>query len=106
MFALLVIVFLIVLPFAIEAATSGSLAALATPAVLIAGFLVYFAPTIAAGQRGHLSANAIFLVNLAFGWTLLGWFVALVWAMTGDTKANRVAITPPQNALYRGPHAR
>jgi Superinfection immunity protein len=72
MFALLVIVFLVTLQFAIDAATSDRLAALATPAVLIAGFLVYFAPTIAAGQRGHLSANAIFIVNLFFGWTLLG----------------------------------
>jgi hypothetical protein len=79
MFALLVIVFLVAFPFAIDAATSGSLAALATPAVLIAGFLVYFAPTIAAGQRGHLSANAIFIVNLFFGWTLLGWLIALIW---------------------------
>jgi hypothetical protein len=92
MFALLVIVFLVAFPFAIDAATSGSLAALATPAVLIAGFLVYFAPTIAAGQRGHLSANAIFIVNLFFGWTLLGWPHRADLALTAVDR--RVVLVP------------
>jgi hypothetical protein len=92
MFALLLIVFLVEFPFAIDAATSGSLAALATPAVLIAGFLVYFAPTIAAGQRGHLSANAIFIVNLFFGWTLLGWPHRADLALTAVDR--RVVLVP------------
>jgi Superinfection immunity protein len=27
------------------------------------------------------SARAIFYVNLVFGWTIVGWIVALMWAM-------------------------
>lgn len=56
--------------------------------MLIAGFLIYFLPSIVALTRGHFSAGAIFLLNLLLGWTLIGWIVALVWSATGDTAAN------------------
>jgi hypothetical protein len=36
----------------------------------------------AEGQAG------ILLVNLFLGWTVLGWFVAFIWACTGRTKAD------------------
>jgi hypothetical protein len=55
--------------------------------IVVAG--IYLAPTILAVLRGHLSRFAIFLLNILLGWTLLGWIVALVWAATSNTKANR-----------------
>ena len=45
---------------------------------LIFSVLLYFLPTIIA--RDKPDATAIFLVNLLFGWTIIGWFVALIWA--------------------------
>jgi hypothetical protein len=48
---------------------------------------LYFAPAIIAGSRGHLSAPAIFALNLLLGWTALGWIAALVWSLTGNTRA-------------------
>ena len=38
----------------------------------------YFLPGIVASMRGHMSAGAIFVLNLLLGWTALGWIIALV----------------------------
>jgi hypothetical protein len=47
--------------------------------------LVYFLPGIVARLRRHNSVNAIALTNLFFGWTGIGWIIALIWASTGNT---------------------
>jgi hypothetical protein len=44
--------------------------------------LGYLAPAAVAGHRRHRNSTGIFLVNLFFGWTLIGWVVALVWAVS------------------------
>ena len=48
------------------------------------GFLVftlfYFAPTLNARNREHPHYPVIFLVNLLSGWTIIGWFVAIIWS--------------------------
>lgn len=48
-------------------------------AVLV--FLVsgYFVPTILASAHGRRTFN-VFLVNLVFGWTFVGWLAALYFA--------------------------
>jgi hypothetical protein len=51
-------------------------------ASLIIGLPVYFLPTILASK--HRNQTAIFALNLLLGWTLLGWVVALVWALYKD----------------------
>lgn len=50
--------------------------------------IVYFVPAIVAMARKHNNANAIFMMDLFLGWTLIGWVFALVWAMTNEAKAN------------------
>ena len=44
--------------------------------------MVYFGPSLAAWDRGHRSANAVFALNMLFGWTLRGWILAFIWANT------------------------
>lgn len=39
---------------------------------------VYFFPTWVARKRKNLAA--IFVTNLLFGWSLIGWGIALIWA--------------------------
>jgi heme/copper-type cytochrome/quinol oxidase subunit 2 len=53
--------------------------------------MLYFLPTFVAKSRHHRSGDAITLLNLVLGWTVLGWLVALIWAATGDveTAANK-----------------
>ena len=43
---------------------------------------MYFLPSII----GHDKADAmgIFIVNLLFGWTIIGWFIALIWACAAE----------------------
>ena len=43
---------------------------------------LYFLPGFVAAMRGHHNVAAIVVLNLFLGWTLVGWVVALVWAMT------------------------
>jgi len=41
---------------------------------------LYFLPTIIAANRGHEVAGVL-LLNLFFGWTIIGWFALLLWAL-------------------------
>lgn len=43
---------------------------------------VYFLPWLIAGVRHHHNSGAIAVTNLLFGWTVLGWGIALIWACT------------------------
>lgn len=47
---------------------------------------LYFLPTLVAYRRLHRNQYAIFILNLALGWTFLGWVFALIWANTADTE--------------------
>jgi hypothetical protein len=61
--------------------------------VLIAlGGVLYFLPSIVACKRNHHNNIAIFLVNLFFGWTGIGWMVALIWAFSNPAQAQVVYI--------------
>ena len=44
--------------------------------------VLYFVPTILAKKLHMKDASSIFYVNLVFGWTVLGWILALMWVMT------------------------
>lgn len=50
--------------------------------ILILILLVYFIPAITAYQRKHKNAEAILVLNLLTGWTLVGWVISLVWSLT------------------------
>lgn len=47
---------------------------------LIAG-IIYVAPSIVAFRRDHPNRWPILLINVVFGGTILGWGIALVWAL-------------------------
>ncbi len=44
--------------------------------------IIWFLPSLIALVRGHHNLGAIFLTNLLFGWTGIGWAIALVWSFT------------------------
>ncbi len=50
-------------------------------------FVVYFLPSILAFARSKRDTAAIVLLNLFLGWTMIGWVVALVWAVKTDVPA-------------------
>ncbi|MGY4155605.1 hypothetical protein ACVINW_001447 [Bradyrhizobium sp. USDA 4461] len=43
--------------------------------------IIYIAPTIVAFQRNHPNRWVILVINIAFGGTIIGWGIAMVWAM-------------------------
>jgi hypothetical protein len=56
--------------------------------VLSVGLLLYQIPTLVAYSRNHHQATAIFALNLLLGWTVLGWIISLVWALTATRGAD------------------
>jgi len=54
--------------------------------------LIYFVPTAVAYATRHHNTLPIFVLNVFFGWTLIGWVAALIWALV------RRPPTPPQPA--------
>ena len=57
---------------------------LTTLAVLFMIGGLYFFPTIMASVNKRKQVMAIFLVNLIFGWTGIGWIIALIWCTIED----------------------
>lgn len=51
--------------------------------VWIVLFVLYFLPSMIAYRRKN--RNAIFITNLLFGWTLIGWGIALIWAVKEES---------------------
>lgn len=43
--------------------------------------LIYFLPSVVALLRSHPSFLGIVIFNAILGWTVLGWFFALIWAV-------------------------
>ncbi|MGA8763594.1 MAG: superinfection immunity protein [Candidatus Sulfotelmatobacter sp.] len=54
------------------------------PPIFGFGFLMYFLPTIIAIARSKRDITSILLLNFFLGWTMIGWIVALVWAVKTD----------------------
>ena len=53
--------------------------------------LLYFLPTVIRSNRGHRTGG-IFLLNLLFGWTIVGWFALLLWALISQPLYCRAAV--------------
>lgn len=53
---------------------------------LIVLLTLYFIPALIAGFRYHCNGGMIFLTNLIFGWTGIGWFIAFIWAFSHQNK--------------------
>jgi hypothetical protein len=47
----------------------------------IVGLIVYFIPSYIAVRNNHHSKGWIILVNVLLGFTVVGWIVALLWAV-------------------------
>lgn len=57
---------------------------------------LYFLPAVLAASKRHAHAAALFFVDLALGWTGIGWLACLVWAASapGEPKPYRPLIMP------------
>lgn len=53
---------------------------------LLAFAAVYFVPLSVAIWRGHPKGMAIITLNVALGWTIVGWLAALLWGLSGPSR--------------------
>lgn len=65
-----------------DEALAGIVALIIVLVVLVGGLTVYFLPTIIALFRNHHQWGAITVINLFFGWTLIGWVLTLAWSVS------------------------
>jgi hypothetical protein len=63
---------------------------------LMFAVVFYFTPPMIALARGHRSATAILALTVLLGWTGIGWIVAFVWSLTGNTRS---AAAPVQQVV-------
>ena len=57
-----------------------------TVLMLIAVVFIYMLPTLIAFGREHRRRMDVTVVNILFGWTLIGWLLAIVWALRNPTE--------------------
>jgi hypothetical protein len=58
-------------------------------------FIGYMLPTFVAGFRDHHNRVAIMLTNILFGWSVIGWGIAMIWACTASRNPK-----PDWNEIY------
>jgi hypothetical protein len=51
---------------------------------------IYFLPSLIALSKGRFLAT--FVANLVFGWTLVGWFIILIWSLTPSSKPTVIVV--------------
>ena len=58
-------------------------------------FVIHFLPSFVAGSRHVENFWWIVLINFFFGWTLIGWAIALVWALRDTPRCVYNYVPPP-----------
>lgn len=56
--------------------------------ILLLVFL-YFWPAWAASERQCRNRGWIYVISILFGWTIIGWFVCLIWAYSAPREGSR-----------------
>ncbi len=59
--------------------------------------LLYFTPSIVAFSNKKSNTTAIVVLNFFLGWSLIGWIIALVWAVSKDNKPQNIVISNNTN---------
>lgn len=75
---------LTLLEFADDDAVAGIIGILAILFLIVICLAFYFLPTLIAASRNHHQWGTIFVVNIFFGWTFVGWVVALAWSVSAS----------------------
>ena len=50
--------------------------------IIILSIFIYFIPTIIACKKDHKNKMIIFVVNLLSGYSIIGWIISFVWALS------------------------
>ncbi len=61
----------------------GTIAVVVVVGSVVPAIWLAFLPTLVAWGGEDQNTRSILLINLLLGWTIVGWFVALIWACQG-----------------------
>jgi len=64
---------------------------------LIALIIVYCIPLLIALERRHRQVVPLAILNVAFGWTVIGWICCLAWALAHGKEARRRKASMPMD---------
>jgi hypothetical protein len=70
---------------------------IAAALIATAGLFIYLLPAMIASIREVEHDGAIIAINVIFGWTVLGWIAALIWAVVEKPLAQPEPITTPEH---------
>lgn len=62
--------------------------------LMVVVVIVYLLPSLLALMRRHRSLPAIVFVNTVLGWTVVGWFWAMIWSLTGNVRPSSRDASP------------
>jgi hypothetical protein len=62
-----------------------------TVILLLLILLLYMLPTLIAFGREHPSRFLVVVLNIALGWTLIGWIVLFLWAALTPVESDQLA---------------
>src|ERR1700679_2370445 len=68
---------------------------------LVIILLLYFIPTLAA--KGKPQLNSVLAINFFLGWTLIGWVIALAWAVKQEPVPRVIVNQAPPPAPLPAP---
>jgi hypothetical protein len=71
--------------------------------IAIPAILLYFLPTILAFSKKKSNKSVIFLVNFFLGWSVIGWIVSLIWALSSDNSQTVIVNNNPTNLEEKNP---
>ena len=60
--------------------------------ILLIIIIPYFIPTFVAYGRKKSNTGAIFALNYFLGWSLIGWVVALIWALSNKENNQQIIV--------------
>ena len=66
----------------------------------LGGTATYFLPFLIAMKRKHQCVGQVFVLNLAIGWTFIGWCLVLAWAILGEAKEKADPFWVPKQNRY------
>jgi len=66
--------------------------------LVLFAIVMYFLPSIIAHNKRDFAG--IFLLNFFLGWTVVGWIIALVWALAADTRAPVLIVSGPAGGRF------
>lgn len=63
---------------------------------IVAGIflVVYYLPIIIAIKRRHQNIIGLGILNFFFGWTIIGWFAALIWSVSHNESPSKEKANP------------